>query len=57
MRDLLTGRTPIGDRVWDMERILDWAIQNFSVDEKELQSRVIQEEERFHCLQQPAIPV
>lgn len=36
MRDLLTGRTPIGDRVWDMERILDWAIQNFSVDEKRI---------------------
>lgn len=32
MRDLLTGRTPIGDRVWDMSKILDWAIQNFPVD-------------------------
>lgn len=32
LRDLLVGRTPIGDRVWDMSKILDWAIQNFSVD-------------------------
>ena len=32
MRDLLVGRTPIGDRVWDMSKILDWAIQHFPVD-------------------------
>jgi len=32
MRDLLAGRAPIGDRVWDMSKILDWAIQNFPVD-------------------------
>jgi dienelactone hydrolase len=32
MHDLLLGRTPIGDRVWDMQRILDWAIVNFEVD-------------------------
>lgn len=27
MHDLLVGRTPIGDRVWDMSKILDWAIR------------------------------
>ncbi len=32
MHDLLLGRTPVGDRVWDMQRILDWAIVNFNVD-------------------------
>ncbi len=32
MKDLLVGRTVIGDRVWDMSRILDWAIQNLPVD-------------------------
>ena len=26
MHDLLLGRTPIGDRVWDMSRLIDWAI-------------------------------
>lgn len=34
MHDLLTGRTPIGDRVWDMSKILDWALRQFPVDEK-----------------------
>jgi dienelactone hydrolase len=32
MHDLLVGRTPIGDRVWDMSKILDWAIENLPVD-------------------------
>ncbi|MFT3676029.1 MAG: alpha/beta hydrolase family protein [Chitinophagaceae bacterium] len=32
MHDLLLGRTPVGDRVWDMQRILDWAIANFDID-------------------------
>jgi hypothetical protein len=36
MHDLLVGRTPIGDRVWDMSRIIDWAIRNLSVDEKKI---------------------
>jgi len=33
MHDLLAGRTPIGDRVWDMSQILDWALQHLPVDE------------------------
>ena len=33
-RDALVGRTPVGDRVWDMMRILDWALENLPVDEK-----------------------
>lgn len=34
LRDALVGRTPIGDRVWDMMRILDWALQSLSIDRK-----------------------
>ncbi|MEM2562206.1 MAG: alpha/beta hydrolase family protein [Candidatus Bathyarchaeia archaeon] len=29
---LLLGRTPIGERVWDISRIIDWAIENLNVD-------------------------
>lgn len=36
MRDLLTGRTVIGDRVWDVSKILDWAIENLPVDPKKI---------------------
>jgi dienelactone hydrolase len=36
MHDLLVGRTPIGDRVWDMSRVLDWALQQFPIDEKRI---------------------
>ncbi len=32
MRGLLLGRTPIGERVWDMRRLLDWALANLNVD-------------------------
>ena len=32
MHDLLLGRTPIGDRVWDMSRLIDWAIAHQEVD-------------------------
>lgn len=32
MHDLLLGRTPIGDRVWDIMKILDWAIDHLPVD-------------------------
>ena len=32
MHDLLLGRTPIGDRVWDMLRLIDWAIKPQDVD-------------------------
>lgn len=36
MHDLLAGRTPIGDRVWDMSKIIDWALKNLPVDEKRI---------------------
>jgi dienelactone hydrolase len=32
MHDLLVGRTPIGDRVWDISRLIDWAIASQGVD-------------------------
>ena len=32
MLDLLVGRTPIGDRVWDMSRLIDWAIAHQGAD-------------------------
>lgn len=34
LHDLLVGRTPIGDRVWDMSRLLDWALDNLPVDSR-----------------------
>ncbi len=32
MHDLLVGRTPIGDRVWDISRLIDWALKTQEVD-------------------------
>ena len=32
MHDLLLGRTPIGDRLWDMSRLIDWAVEHQGVD-------------------------
>lgn len=32
LRDLLAGRTPVGDRVWDIMKIIDWALENLPVD-------------------------
>jgi hypothetical protein len=32
MHGLLYGRTPIGERVWDLSRLLDWALDNLDVD-------------------------
>ncbi len=32
MHDLLVGRTPIGDRVWDVSKIIDWASAHLPVD-------------------------
>jgi len=29
---LLAGRTPIGERVWDVSRIIDWAVEAFGAD-------------------------
>ena len=34
MHCLLAGRTAVGERVWDMERILDWAVTLPEVDSK-----------------------
>lgn len=35
-RDLLVGRTPIGDRVWDAMKIIDWALAELPVREDEI---------------------
>ena len=32
VHSILVGRTPIGERVWDMSRLIDWAIGNLPVD-------------------------
>jgi hypothetical protein len=32
MHGLLVGRTPIGERVWDMSRLIDWALKRDDVD-------------------------
>lgn len=32
LHDLLVGRTPIGDRVWDISRLIDWALATQDVD-------------------------
>ncbi|MDA1190603.1 MAG: acetylxylan esterase [Candidatus Poribacteria bacterium] len=32
MHGVLVGRTPIGERVWDMSRLIDWAIETQDVD-------------------------
>ncbi len=32
LHDLLVGRTPIGDRVWDISRLIDWALATQEVD-------------------------
>ena len=34
MHGLLLGRTPIGERVWDMSRLLDWALENLDVNSR-----------------------
>ena len=31
---LLAGRTAVGERVWDMQRILDWALAELDVDDR-----------------------
>ena len=32
LHGLLLGRTPIGERVWDISRLIDWALHNLNVD-------------------------
>ena len=34
MHALLVGRTPIGERVWDMSRLIDWAVEHEGVDSR-----------------------
>ena len=36
LRDALVGRTPVGDRVWDIMRLIDWALENLPVDGKNI---------------------
>ncbi len=36
VHDLLVGRTPIGERVWDTSRLIDWALSNLAVDERRI---------------------
>lgn len=36
MHDLLVGRTPIGDRVWDISKLIDWALSELPVDESNI---------------------
>jgi hypothetical protein len=36
MHGLLVGRTPIGERVWDMSRLIDWAIAHQNVDARRI---------------------
>ena len=36
MHGLLVGRTPIGERIWDISRLLDWALANLPVDPRRI---------------------
>ncbi len=36
MHGLLAGRTPIGERVWDMKCLIDWAIVNLEIDQSRI---------------------
>ena len=36
LRDALVGRTPVGDRVWDVMKIIDWALETQPVDGKNI---------------------
>jgi hypothetical protein len=36
LRGLLVGRTPIGERVWDISRLIDWAIENLPIDKNKI---------------------
>lgn len=33
---LLVGRTPIGERVWDQSRLIDWALANLPIDKNRI---------------------
>jgi hypothetical protein len=34
--DILVGRTPIGDRVWDILKLIDWALKTLPFDPKKI---------------------
>ncbi|WP_423126709.1 alpha/beta hydrolase family protein [Gaoshiqia sp. Z1-71] len=36
LHDILVGRTPIGDRVWDVSKLIDWAFVNLPVDQQKV---------------------
>lgn len=36
LHDILVGRTPIGDRVWDVSRLIDWALKTLPVDPEKI---------------------
>ncbi len=36
VHDLLVGRTPVGERVWDTSRLIDWALANLPVDARRI---------------------
>lgn len=36
MQDILVGRTPIGDRVWDVSKLIDWALKTLPIDPKKI---------------------
>ncbi|MHB1356913.1 MAG: alpha/beta hydrolase family protein [Anaerolineae bacterium] len=36
MHGLLLGRTPIGERVWDIEHLIDWALASLPVDPRRI---------------------
>lgn len=36
MHDILVGRTPIGDRVWDVSKLIDWALANLPVNPEKI---------------------
>lgn len=36
IQDALMGRSPVGDRVWDIMKIIDWALKELPVDDKNI---------------------
>lgn len=36
LKDELVGRTPLGDRIWDLMKMTDWALENLPVDGKNI---------------------
>lgn len=32
LHDIMVGRTPVGERVWDIMRMIDWALESLPVD-------------------------